>query len=236
MTKILKFIQLNMSRYKPEQHNIHRRRILQYSLGLSIGGLAGGACSQDKKTDSLWTPRQTEGPFYPVQPQQDKDVDLTIIEGHSEHAKGEIIHVRGRVLDTHGNTVNNAFVEIWQANTWGRYRHPRDPNNAPLDPNFQGWGQTYTDTQGNYGFKTIMPGAYPAGPGWTRPPHIHFKAAKENYYPLTTQMYFPKHELNDTDAILQNLSEVEQRMVISKLQPGTENEKLFIFDIVLRRA
>ncbi|MGD8569904.1 MAG: protocatechuate 3,4-dioxygenase [Gammaproteobacteria bacterium] len=225
-----------MTRRNAKHHNAIRRRLLQYSLGLGITGITTAACSQNKSGQSLWTPRQSEGPFYPVQPRADKDVDLTIIEGHSEQAKGEVIRVRGTVTDTSGNIIQNAFVEIWQANTWGRYRHPRDPNNAPIDPNFQGWGQTYTDEQGRYGFKTIMPGAYPAGPGWTRPPHIHFKAARDSYAPLTTQMYFPGQKLNDQDGILQHLSPAEQRMVISKRKFGNEDEPVYVFDIVLRHA
>jgi protocatechuate 3,4-dioxygenase beta subunit len=87
-----------------------------------------------------------------------------------------------------------------------------------------------------YRFKTIMPGAYPAGPGWTRPPHIHFKVTKQQYYPLTTQMYFPGLDLNKTDRILQNLSEADQDMVISRRQLTDDEEPVFIFDIVLRRA
>ena len=205
-------------------------------IGVSFIPVIGAACSRNSNASGLWTPRQTEGPFYPVQEQDDKDVDLTTIRGKIGRAKGDIIHVRGRVLDTNGSIIKNAFVEIWQANTYGRYSHHRDPNTAPLDPNFQGWGQTHSDEQGYYGFKTILPGAYPAGPGWTRPPHIHFKAAKENYYPLTTQMYFPDNKLNAEDRILQYLPEAEQQMVIAKRQDGESDVPVFVFDIVLRRA
>jgi len=198
--------------------------------------ITGASCSNKGSANLLWTPQQTEGPFYPVQDQADKDVDLTLIEGKSEHAEGDVILVRGRVLDTNANTIPNAFVEIWQANKWGRYSHYKDPSNAPLDPNFQGWGQTRTDAEGNYGFKTIKPGAYPAGPGWTRPPHIHFKASADKFYPVTTQMYFPGEALNREDRILLNLSESDQRMVIAKRQSDNEPESIFIFDIVLRRS
>ena len=180
------------------------------------------------------TPRQTEGPFYPNNEQQDKDIDLTQIEGHTHRAQGEVIIVKGRVMDTNGVTISNAFVEIWQANTWGRYRHQRDPNAAPLDPDFQGWGQTTTDTQGGYHFKTIKPGAYPAGPGWTRPPHIHFKVSSPGYFALTTQMYFPDQALNKEDSILQNMPLAQQPMVIAKQQANNDSdEAVFEFDIVL---
>lgn len=213
-----------------------RRTFLKTGIGASIIPITGASCSNNEGAKLLWTPQQTEGPFYPVQEQADKDVDLTLIQGKSEHAEGEVILVRGRVLDTNANPIPNAFVEIWQANKWGRYSHYKDPNNAPLDPNFQGWGQTRTDAKGNYGFKTIKPGAYPAGPDWTRPPHIHFKSSADNYYPVTTQMYFPDEELNREDRILLNLSGSDQRMVIAKRQSDNDPEPIFIFDIVLRRS
>jgi protocatechuate 3,4-dioxygenase beta subunit len=169
-----------------------------------------------------------------VHEQADKDVDLTRIEGKTQTAKGEIIQVQGRVLDTDGKTLTDAFVEIWQANTWGRYRHKRDPNTAPIDPNFQGWGQTTTDADGHYTFKTILPGAYPAGPNWTRPPHIHFKVARQAFYALTTQMYFPGQKLNEVDLILQNLPAAQQDMVIAKRKDvGQDETPVFVFDIVL---
>ena len=231
--------QNNTTRQSPDctlPQNVARRTFLKIGLGASIIPITGASCSNKEPTKLLWTPRQTEGPFYPVKEQADKDVDLTLIEGKSDRAEGEIIQVRGRVLDMDGNAITNAFVEIWQANSRGRYNHHKDPSNAPLDPNFQGWGQTRTDADGNYGFKTIKPGAYPAGPGWTRPPHIHFKANADNYYPVTTQMYFPDEELNKIDRILQNLTDADQRMVIAKREPFNDPEPIFIFDIVLRRS
>ncbi|KPJ95284.1 MAG: hypothetical protein AMJ53_03110 [Gammaproteobacteria bacterium SG8_11] len=212
---------------------ISRRSLLKIGLTAGIVSSVINATAH-AAPPALWTPRQAEGPFYPVHEQADKDVDLTRIEGRSQFAQGEVIHVQGRVLDTQGKPLPNAFVEIWQANTWGRYRHKRDPSTAPLDPNFQGWGQTTCDTNGHYGFKTILPGAYPAGPGWTRPPHIHFKVAKQGYNALTTQMYFPDQQLNDADLILQNLPVAQQDMVISKRQGSSQNDApVFIFDIVL---
>ena len=227
------------STFQPaSQRKLSRRSILRMGLGISIVPITGASCSTNKESKKeLWTPRQTEGPFYPVHKQDDKDTDLTQIQGNSESASGEVIHVRGRVFDMNGDVIKNAFVDIWQANAAGRYRHYKDPSKAPIDPNFQGWGQAYTDADGRYGFKTIMPGAYPAGPGWTRPPHIHFKVSKQNYYSLTTQMYFPEQELNKIDRILQDLSKADQDMVVAKRQlVGDDEEPVFIFDIVLRRS
>ena len=95
----------------------------------------------------------------------------------------------GRFLNMKGEPIPGARVEIWQANTYGRYTHPGDTNPAPLDPNFEGYGVQITDAEGRYRFKTIKPGAYPAAQGWTRPPHIHFKVETKTNW-LVTQMYF----------------------------------------------
>ena len=54
---------------------------------------------------------------------------------------GERIIVQGRVLDENGKPVPEALVEIWQCNASGRYHHPGDQHDAPLDPNFYGGGR-----------------------------------------------------------------------------------------------
>jgi protocatechuate 3,4-dioxygenase beta subunit len=99
-----------------------------------------------------------------------------------------------------------ASVEIWQACANGRYNDSRDPNPAPRDPDFQGWGRVVTDDQGAFRFTTIKPGAYPTDPndptGWIRPPHIHFKVRAPGAPVLITQMYFAGEALNDRDEIL----------------------------------
>ena len=100
--------------------------------------------------------------------------DLTL--QHSGEPLGERITVRGRLLDSWGRPVANQLLEIWQANSAGRYIHQRDQHPAPLDPNFTGGGRAITDDEGRYRFVTIKPGAYPWGNhenAW-RPAHIHF--------------------------------------------------------------
>src|SRR5438067_13908228 len=81
--------------------------------------------------------------------------DLTILAARPGRAAGQLIHVMGRILNVEGQPVRNARVELWQANTHGRYNHPSDTNPAPLDPNFNGFAVQTTDTEGRYRFKTI---------------------------------------------------------------------------------
>lgn len=178
------------------------------------------------------TPAETEGPFYPVIPQKDKDFDLTRIEGKSGVARGKIIVVEGVVLDTQGKPIEDATVDLWQANAAGRYRHPRDRNSAPLDPNFQGWAIVPSGKQGGFRFKTVFPGAYPASLFWTRPPHIHFKVSKPGYIGLTTQMYFPGQALNDSDLLLRDKSPAERKLMIAE-RIGEEPET-YRYNIILQ--
>ena len=104
------------------------------------------------------------------------DNDLTKNYCKNSEPIGERIIIFGKVLDENSKPIPNSLIEIWQANSSGRYRHNGDNYNAPLDPSFGGWGRCLTDDNGNYFFKTIKPGAYPwpnGGNNW-RPAHIHF--------------------------------------------------------------
>jgi protocatechuate 3,4-dioxygenase beta subunit len=200
-------------------------------------GVAGGAAAGVTGATAgelTRTPSEIEGPFYPVVAQKDKDFDLTKVEAKDGVAKGKAVFVSGVVVDTNGDTVEEATVDLWQANAAGRYRHPHESNTAPLDPNFQGWAIVPSGAKGEFKFKTVIPGAYPAAKGWVRPPHIHFKVTKKGYVELTTQMYFPGEELNAKDKLLQRKTEVEQETMIAKRI--AENPETFHFRIVVEKA
>jgi len=113
-------------------------------------------------------------PVYGALPVGDSDSDLT--RHHAAEPIGERIVVAGRVVDEDGRAIPNTLVEIWQANSAGRYLHALDDHLAPLDPNFTGAGRAITDAEGRYRFVTIKPGAYPwrNHPNAWRPAHIHF--------------------------------------------------------------
>ena len=180
------------------------------------------------------TPGEVEGPFYPVVAQKDQDFDLTIIKGHTQNAIGKQIFITGRVIDIEGKAIENATVDIWQANAAGRYSHPRDPNNAALDTNFQGWAIVQSGSNGEFKFKTVFPGAYPASGNWMRPPHIHFKVSKPGYVNLTTQMYFPDDPLNSDDLLLQRKPIEQQRLMIAK--NSSEQPDTYLYQIVIEKA
>ena len=141
----------------------------------------------------------------------------------------------GQVLNLKGEPVRDAKVEIWQANTYGRYTHPNDHNTAPLDPNFDGSALLTTDIDGRYRFKTIKPAAYPAGPNRMRPAHIHFQVSGRQDR-LVTQMYFEGDPHLESDRFFQTALEQKDLLVAELLQPTSEMEpesKLVVFNIVL---
>lgn len=186
------------------------------------------------------TPEQVEGPFHPIEEQADTDLDLTLIEGNSKTAEGEIILVRGQVFDAEGQPLTDALVDVWQANHVGRYSHPEDPNTAPLDPNFQGWGLMTTDSEGRFSIRTIKPGAYPLSflgeEGW-RCRHIHFQVSRPGFDKLTTQMYFHGDPLIEQDLEIAKAPEELRHLLIAKsISDETTGLPLYRFDVVLAAA
>jgi protocatechuate 3,4-dioxygenase beta subunit len=160
------------------------------------------------------TPAQTEGPFFPVGEPVEADFDLTRLAGHAESAAGRVVEIHGVVRGGDGAPLAGAVVHVWQANHHGRYAHSADRNPAPLDPHFQGYAKLLTGADGEWRVKTIVPGPYPVGAGWSRPPHVHFKVSHPGHRELATQMYFAGDPLNDSDRILGALSPAEQAQVV----------------------
>ena len=180
------------------------------------------------------TPSQILGPFYPVVKPLDQDADLTAIAGRPGRAAGQVVEVSGRITNREGKPVADARVEIWQANTHGRYTHPSDRNPAPLDPNFEGFAELTTDAEGRYRFKTIKPGAYPEESGVMRAPHIHFEVRGRTNR-LVTQMYFAGEALNDTDRFLASAAGNQERLIVP-FQRSADGLLSGVWDVVLDRG
>jgi protocatechuate 3,4-dioxygenase beta subunit len=167
------------------------------------------------------------------------DLDLTT---HGAGAPlGEKIVVAGRVLDEDGKPVRNSLVEVWQCNAAGRYWHKKDQHNAPLDPNFFGFGKFFTGDDGSYRFVTIKPGPYPWGnhdKAW-RPAHIHFSLfGNVHAQRLVTQMYWAGDPLFDHDPIFQSIPDVgaRERLACRLDMDLTVGDQMlgYRWDIVLR--
>lgn len=201
------------------------------------------------------TPSQPRGPFYPRPLPHERDTDLTF-KDDGPKALGLKLQIQGQVMDQNGKLIPGARVEIWQACAAGSYDHPNDPVRAlaPRDPNFQYYGNALTGADGQYAFKTILPGAYPAGDGWIRPPHIHYQVSAQGHKTLVTQLYFDGNsfsgpasmlegqrlngaqinELNDADQLLNGVSaELRTRLIVSFSE--REGIMLGVFNIYLKR-
>lgn len=179
------------------------------------------------------TPAQAMGPFYPLQLPLDQDNDLTRVQGRDGTAFGEIIDVVGQVSDVEGRPLAGVRLEIWQVNGHGRYHHPHDDQDKPLDPNFQGFGHTITAADGGYRFRTVKPVAYPG-----RAPHIHFAMGSEGARRFFTQMYLAGATENASDFLLQRLSPTQQQSLVVALrkEPTAGAAASARFDIVLGKT
>ena len=167
----------------------------------------------------------TEGPFYPRPDWRargpfagDWDADLTrVVRGGRERvAEGEPLGLELLVRDTRGRPLDGATLEIWQCDTWGRYRHPRDGAlPAEVDEGFQGYGEARAGAQGTVAFRTIRPAPY-AG----RTPHIHLKVRHASFGEITSQLFVEGDPGNAGDFLWRRLSTVERAALAMKLQPA----------------
>jgi protocatechuate 3,4-dioxygenase beta subunit len=168
-------------------------------------------------------------------------LDLSCAAAEGGRAIGQLISVSGRVTDEDGSPVAGAAVEIWQANSSGKYLHELDRFEAPLDPHFKGQGRLITDSEGRYEFLTIKPGAYPVMESgwWWRPPHIHFSIFGPSWMNrYVTQIFFPGEPLNEVDLLLNGVrdEEARQRLIFEARTPAMGAVKMLPFerDFVLR--
>lgn len=200
--------------------NRRRRDLIIGMLVMPVSGLAAVAEP---------TPPGSEGPFYPTTGMRfaDDDNDLVRIAGVVEQAGGEVVELGGRVLDSNGNPVNGARVEIWQCDVKGRYLHRGDSGGGSRDKAFQGFGHDTTGADGRYSFRTIKPVPYPG-----RTPHIHVKVLIDNRERLTTQFYLPDHPYNKSDWLYQRVPKNKRQLVTMNFST-TEQLPRASLDIVI---
>jgi protocatechuate 3,4-dioxygenase beta subunit len=174
--------------------------------------------------------------LFPVGP-----LDLSKPRAAAPRANGQLIQISGRLTDEDGSPIPGAVIEIWQANSAGKYIHDADRHNAPIDPNFTGEGRLMTDAEGQFQFFSIKPGAYPVleSGWWWRPPHIHFSILGRSWMDrFVTQIFFPGEPLNETDLLLNAVPDrdVRERLIFQfeGTSMGEVNAMGFRRDFVLR--
>ena len=167
----------------------------------------------------LPTPEATIGPFYPGAFVEEYWSDLTHVAPLvALRPEGEPISVTFRIMDAAQKPVPSAIIETWQANAYGRYRHPDDRSNAPLDPQFDGFARLRTDDNGVCTLTTIKPGIHRVGVV-ARAPHLRLTIFASGIDRLTTQVFFGGEALNASDPILNAIRdpEVRQRLVTRRV-------------------
>ena len=150
------------------------------------------------------------------------------------NTSAERIRIEGRVIDGSGTPMRDVLIEIWQANSAGRYHHPADRQDKKLDPDFRGWGRACSDFEsGVYSFETIKPGAVEGRNGRLMAPHINFWiVARGINLGLNTRMYFSDEQAaNAADPVLNLIEwEVRRKTLIAE-RTERDGQVVYRFDI-----
>jgi protocatechuate 3,4-dioxygenase alpha subunit len=165
------------------------------------------------------TTSQTVGPFFKVGLEW-----LNIADLAAAGVSGDRITIQGRLLDGDNEPVPDAFLEIWQANAHGKYPHPEDLQDKPVEPGFLGFGRVPTNSKGFFWFTTIKPGPVPGLNGMEQAPHVVISIFMRGLLKrLVTRMYFPDEAGNTADPILNLVEPVRRRTLIAQStdRPGT---------------
>jgi protocatechuate 3,4-dioxygenase alpha subunit len=141
---------------------------------------------------------QTIGPYLRI------GLEWMVIEDlAAQGVAGERVRIEGRVLDADGKPVNDAALEIWQANSHGKYASPEDKQDRPVEQSFRGYGRSLTDDAGAFRFRTIKPGRVPGPDGKPQAPHLTVTIFMRGLLKqLQTRLYFPDDPANADDPVL----------------------------------
>ena len=189
-----------------------RRRLITASAAAGVAlGFTRIAWGQSPLTPACHdgdapTLAETEGPFF--KPRSPERADLI-----EPGIKGRPIELAGQVLDRGCKPLAHALVDLWHADDNGDYDNK----------GFRLRGHVFTDAEGRYRFRTIVPALYT---GRTR--HFHVKVQPAGGRLLTTQLYFPDEPMNRRDGLFR--SELVMRMG----RAGEDLEGRFDFVVATR--
>lgn len=176
------------------------------------------------------TPSQTVGPFYAIGLTRTPMNNLV-----NESTQGERIRIEGQVFDGDGVVIPDVMVEIWQANAYGRYNHPDDIQEKPLDSSFTGWGRSGTDTNCFYSFETIKPGPVPGSGASVQAPHINVVVfARGMLVHAFTRIYFDDEAANAGDPVLLSIKNKARRKTLIATRGERDGKTVYRFDIRLQ--
>jgi protocatechuate 3,4-dioxygenase alpha subunit len=164
----------------------------------------------------LTTASQTVGPYVKI------GFEPSAIENLAPAGvSGERVTLAGRVTDGDGKPVNDGVVEIWQANAQGKYAHPEDAQDKPVDARFRGFGRSLTGADGGFRFATVKPGRVPGPGGSQQAPHIVVTIFMRGLLKhLITRVYFPDDPANADDPVLKLVPADRRATLIARRSPG----------------
>ena len=198
-----------------------------YTTLLTVPGAFAEQLARTRKTAAV-----TEGPFYPPNLPLDTDNDLLIVNDSLTPAVGQVTHLSGRLLDTRGEPLRNATIEIWSTDHAGIYLADRD-NKARYDSHFQGFGRFMTGSSGEYYFRTLKPVAY----NGRTAAHIHYKIKMKGRPDFTTQMFIRSFPGNSEDFVYRAIGDQAAKDSVTvdfaPVPNSTVGELAARFDIVL---
>jgi len=177
------------------------------------------------------TPSQTVGPFFV----------FGLIRG-DEHVlvndltQGQRIMIHGHVLDGGGTAIDDAMVEIWQADAAGTFNHPGDPRHGDVDKHFRGFGRAGTSNrEREYRFRTVKPGPVPWPEGGTQAPHVNMRIfARGMLLHLITRAYFSDESANARDPLLRSITDPERRRTLIAVREAVQDAPTYRLDIHLQ--
>jgi protocatechuate 3,4-dioxygenase alpha subunit len=179
--------------------------------------------------DHVPTPSATVGPF----------LHLGLTDKHSvtqlasADMNGERVSLRCRIFDAQNIPLNDAMIEIWQADSDGSYNHTDDPAAKASRSRFLGFGRAATNEHGFCDFETIKPGRVPAPNGNLQASHISVAIyARGLLLQLYTRIYFAGDPANDHDPVLALVPESRRQTLLA--QPDASRLSGWQFDIRLR--
>ncbi len=188
--------------------------------------LTAAFCTATLSAAPVRTPSLTDGPFYtfasdntlPALAPANRDNDMTKLDGGARPAKGDLFLLSGVVRDLAGKPLAGVKVELWQTDSTGVYYHSGDKNAANRDPNFQHYGESLTDAQGRYAFRTVTPGLYTG-----RIRHFHFKVKQDDNTVLTSQFIFEEERAQFArDGVTARLTGEALEAIVIKMAKGAD--------------
>jgi protocatechuate 3,4-dioxygenase alpha subunit len=177
------------------------------------------------------TPSQTVGPFFA----------FGLIHGDehvlvNDQTRGQRIIVHGHVFDGGGTAIEDAMVEIWQADAAGIYRHPGDPRHTEADPHFRGFGRAGTNNRKReYSFKTIKPGPVPWRGATIQAPHLGMRVfARGMLLHALTRAYFADENANERDPVLASIADDKRRATLIAVRETVPDAPTYRMDVHLQ--